>query len=201
MLFRSEAAFFNTYGNIFSLYFADKSESAAAAQPVAQARELPFVIEALASVAQGGYPEALARVACLLARKGEPVLLSRLQMKQELMAEYGELLPDIAPDEWRRIRGEQDIIVRYEPEQALATLPKLLHDPLDREKLLTLLRRMLADDRVQRAHPTTEQLAMVDNIGEALEVGMSRASNPKRARSPQVGGRKRSTQRPTGRRA
>ena len=86
-------------------------------------RELPFVKEALASIAKGGYAEALARVACLLARKGEPLLLSRLQMRQELMDEYRELLPAMPPDQWRRIRGEQEIIVRYEPEQALATLP------------------------------------------------------------------------------
>ena len=32
----------------------------------------------------------------------------------------------LPPDEARRIRGEQEIIVRYEPERALATLPQLL---------------------------------------------------------------------------
>ena len=74
------------------------------------------------------------------------------------------------PDQWRRIRGEQEIIVRYEPEQALASLPKLLADPADREKLVTLVRRLLADERVQRAKPSTEQLAMVEHIGEALEL-------------------------------
>jgi hypothetical protein len=65
-------------------YFADKAEAETAAAPVAEGRDLPFVKEALASIAEGGYPEALARVACLLARKGEPLMLSRLQMKQQL---------------------------------------------------------------------------------------------------------------------
>ena len=74
------------------------------------------------------------------------------------------------PDQWRRIRGEQEIIVRYEPEQALATLPRLLADPGDREKLVTLTRRLLADERVQRAKPTSAQLAMVEHIGETLDV-------------------------------
>ena len=123
----SEAAFFQTYGNVFSLYVADKREQERAKpSAIAEPRELPFVQEALASIAEGGYAEALARVACLLARKGEPLLLSRLQMRQELRTEYKELLPAMPPDQWRRVRGEQEIIVRYEPEEALATLPELL---------------------------------------------------------------------------
>jgi len=167
----SEAGFFLTYGNVFSLYIADKrSAEQAATEHIAEPRQLPFVKEALASIGEGGYPEALARVACLLARKGEPMLLSRLQMKQELITEYKDLLPAMPPDQWRRVRGEQEIIVRYAPEEALATLPNLLRNDADRRKLVTLVQRLLADDRVQRAKPTTEQLAMIDNIGNTLAV-------------------------------
>jgi hypothetical protein len=137
---------------------------------IAEPRELPFVQEALASIAEGGYAEALARVACLLARKGEPLLLSRLQMKQELMADYHDLLPKMPADQWRRIRGEQEIIVRYEPEQALATLPKLLSNPGDRERLVTLVHKLLLDERVHRTKPSTEQIAMVEGLGETLHV-------------------------------
>ena len=110
----SEAAFFLTYGNVFSLYVADKE--ARDTQAVAEARDLPFVQEALASIGEGGYPEALARVACLLARKGEPILLSRLQVKQAMINEYKDLLPDMPADQWRRVRGEQEIVVRYAPD-------------------------------------------------------------------------------------
>jgi hypothetical protein len=167
----SEATFFQTYGNVFSLYVADKREAERQdGGQIVEARELPFVQEALAAIAEGGYPEALARVACLLARRGEPMLLSRLQMRQELMSEYRGLLPALPPDEWRRVRGEQEIIVRYEPEKALATLPALLANREDRERLVTLVRRLLADERVQRAGPSTEQLAIVERIGEALDV-------------------------------
>jgi hypothetical protein len=153
----SEAAFFSTYGNVFSLYIAEKQEALESrTERVAEPRELPFVKEALASIAEGGYPEALARVACLLARKGEPLLLSRLQTKQQLVAEYKDLLPRMPDDQWRRIRGEQEIIVRYEPEEALATLPALLRDPEDRERLVTLVQRLLGDERVQRAKPSRD---------------------------------------------
>ena len=166
----SEAAFFQTYGNVFSLYMADKRAAKEAAAPVAEARELPFVQEALASIEEGGYPEALARVACLLARKGEPLLLTSLQLKQEMMADYADLLPAMPADQWRRIRGEQEIIVRYEPERALATLPRLLTDPADRRKLVTLVRKLVNDERVQRRKPSSQQLSMVENIGDALDV-------------------------------
>ena len=181
----SEGAFFQTYGNVFSLYIADKrAAEVKATEPIAEPRELPFVKEALESIGEGGYPEALARVACLLARKGEPMLLSKLQMKSELISEYRDLLPAMAPDQWRRVRGEQEIIVRYEPEKALATLPKLLANREDREKLVTLVRRLLADERVQRAKPSTEQLAMIEHIGEALDI---RAGAPRgRAPAPQA---------------
>ncbi|MGB3428910.1 MAG: DUF3141 domain-containing protein, partial [Burkholderiaceae bacterium] len=163
----SEAQFFQTYGNVFSLYIADKAGAEATAAPVAEGRDLPFVKEALASIAEGGYPEALARVACLLARKGEPLMLSRLQMKHQLIKEYGDLLPKMTPDEWRRVRGEQELIVRYEPERALATLPELLKSPGDRERLATLARALMGDERVQRR--SEEQLAMIDQIGTTLK--------------------------------
>jgi hypothetical protein len=107
-------------------------------------------------------------VACLLARKGEPLLLSRLETKREIAAEYRDLLPVLPPHEWRRVRGEQEIVVRYEPERALATLPGLLADPADRQRLVTLVRRLLADERVQRAKPSAEQMAIVEQIGATL---------------------------------
>jgi len=167
----SEAAFFQTYGNVFSLYIADKSAAGQkTSEPVLEARDLPFVQEALASMSEGGYPEALARVACLLARKGEPLLLTRLQLKQELITDYGDMLPSMPMDQWRRIRGEQEIVVRYEPERALETLPKLLAKQEDRDKLVALVRRLINDERVQRGKPSSEQIAMFDHIGTALAV-------------------------------
>jgi len=82
----------------------------------------------------------------------------------------------VTPDEWRRVRGEQDIIVRYEPERAIAALPTLLRDPVDRAKLVTLVRRLLADERVQRSKPSSEQIAMLENIGERLDVAPRRSA-------------------------
>jgi pimeloyl-ACP methyl ester carboxylesterase len=164
-----EATFFGIYANLFSLYLADKHEAQVRTASAADARELPFVREALASVAEGGYNEAFARVAFLLARKGEPLPLSRLALRGELAASYAEFLPQELPtDQWRRVRGEQEIIVRYDQEQALATLPVLLADSAERTRLLTLLDKLMADDRVQRATPTPDQVSMLERIRAVL---------------------------------
>ncbi len=165
----SEAAFFLVYGNMFSLYLADKREAdehAGMAAP--DPRELPVAKEALAAISDGGYAEALMRVAHLLGRKGEPLPLARLELKRELEKEYHDLLPQIERDEARRIRGRQELIVKYEPDQAVETLPDLLKDPADRERLLTFLERLLADERVQSQRPTPEQFAMLARIRKVL---------------------------------
>jgi poly(3-hydroxyalkanoate) synthetase len=177
---RTEAMFFGTYANMYSLYFADKQPAQiGAAAGAADARALPYVADALGSIAEGGYTEAFARVAFLLTRKDEPLPLSRLVMRDELAKAYAGYLPDLPPDQWRRIRGEQEIIARYEPEQAIGTLPALLDSRADRERLLTLLDKLMADKRVQMTQPTAEQLDMLDRIRAVLSSEPVRLPNIK----------------------
>ncbi len=172
---------------MFSLYLTDAHEPGEAAEsaPV-DARELPVVKDALDAIAKGSFPEALTRTASLLAREGKPFPLERIALKRELVDEYHDLLPDLAPDQWRHIRGEQDIIVRYAPEQALATLPTLLTDPADRERLLTVVERILTDARLSRAQPSAEQRAMLARLAEVLEVPASRRRGIARTRKAGV---------------
>jgi hypothetical protein len=151
----SEAAFFQLYGNVMPL---PEKPAALAGEPLA-----------LPSIGEGGYPAALARVAVLLARRGEPLPLSRFELKRELLKDYRDYLPAIAPEDARRIRGEQEVLVRHEPEQAIEALPRLVTKPQERERLLALLERLLADGRVQDVGPTDEQLAMLSRIRTVLE--------------------------------
>jgi hypothetical protein len=144
----SEAMFFNVYGNLFSLYLADKHESRSQSEPPANALDLPIVKDALAAVNRGGYAEALSRLAALLASDNRYVELAQLELKRDLVRDYAEHIPQLPPEQWRRIRGEQDIIVRYARDQALATFPQLLGDPGDRERFLGLLKLLLDDPRL-----------------------------------------------------
>ena len=101
-------------------------------------------------------------------RDDEPIPLSRLELKRDLAEDYAEFLPALSREQMRRIRGEQDIIVHYEPERALHTLPKLLADAADRERLLTLIGRLLADERMRARKLTAEDSARVDSILSVL---------------------------------
>jgi len=166
----SEAAFFLTYGNLFSLYLADKPRKAEVGETAPDTRELPYVKEALASVEEGGYAEALARMGALLNRHGETIPLARLELRRDLQDDYVELRPPVTREQMRRIRGEQDIIVRYEPERALHTLSKLLADPADRERAVSLLERLLADPRVVERKWSDAMLAQAEEILKAIGV-------------------------------
>jgi pimeloyl-ACP methyl ester carboxylesterase len=160
-----EALFFHVYGNLFSLHIADR-EQAPAAQST-DPRELPIVKEALASIDKGGYPEAFARVGFLVTRHGD-VPLSRLEAGQQMVKDYKEFVPAVPLEQMRRIAGEQEIIATYEPDKAIATLPVLLPQREDRDRLLTLLERLESDERVRHDGLTPEQRTMLERVRKAL---------------------------------
>ncbi|WP_250454497.1 DUF3141 domain-containing protein [Caballeronia sp. ATUFL_M2_KS44] len=174
----TESLFFSVYGTLFSAHHDQAMASGEHPHEPANPRDLPFVQEALAGIAKGGYAEALARVACLLMQHDEPVPFARMLLRQELTHDYAQYMPQMQPDAWRRLRGEQEIVVRLEPQQALATLPDLLADADERKKLLTLMDTLLADSRMQSTEPSAAQREMLARIRAALPMPPARATKP-----------------------
>jgi pimeloyl-ACP methyl ester carboxylesterase len=172
----SESAFFSIYGNMFGVYMEEQRDAEAAREQLASAeRQQALTKGALARISEGGYTEAFARIAYLLAHdQAEPLPLSRITMRQELVKEYANLVPDIPLEQWRRIRGEQEIIVKQDRERALATLPDLL-DLEERERLLTLIDRVVTDSRVLAQKPTAEQMHMVERVRSVLSAAKATA--------------------------
>ena len=162
----TEAGFFSIYANLFALY--EKEEAPERPAEGDGLRDSPLVQRALESIAKGGYVEALARVAFLLMRKGEPLPLSRLELRAELIESYADYLPQLPMERWRATRGEQEIIARFAPEEAVATLPALLEAPAERERLLGLLDKLMNDGRVLGARPTPQQVGMLVRIRSVL---------------------------------
>jgi pimeloyl-ACP methyl ester carboxylesterase len=177
----SEAMFYQTYGGMFTLYLGDQKEAVGSgSKRVAEPPEAPFVKQALASMTEGGYPEAVARVFALLSHNGKPFPLDRLQLKRELAEKYANLLPTTPREQQRRIRGEQDIIVRHEPKGALATLPRLLGRQADRQRLLKLLDAVLSKENLEQLDPTPQQISMLEHIrGTLVEASSPARPSPR----------------------
>jgi hypothetical protein len=127
-----------------------------------------MVSDALARIDVGGYPEALARVAFLMAHEDVPLPLSRLQLAHDLLDDYRDLLPVQSVDAMRRVVGEQGVVARLDRDRSIDTLPALLPDPRDRQRLLALLERVLADKRVQAIRPTAQQQSTLERIRKVL---------------------------------
>jgi hypothetical protein len=185
----SEAMFFQTFGSMFALTMMEDVAAEAEESKARAAAGRELVDRALASMDTGGYAAALARLGYLLARHGEPLPLYRLQLKEEMRADYAELLPDVEPAEWHRVRGTQEVIVRNAPEQALATLPKLLASQADRERLMALVERLMSDPRLTEFKPTKEQRAMVDLLRSKLDLSL-RKRTARKAPAKRTAGRK-----------
>lgn len=170
----SESMFFSVYGTMFATGLEEKP---AAEQPFeVDASESSIIQETLHRIDRGGYPEAVHRVAYLVAQKGKPLPLASLELKADLLEDYAELLPRQSPEASRRTRGEQEVMVRHEPQRALETLPELVRAPKDRERLLQLIDKVTDDDRVE-FDLTKEQLAMLGKIATVL--GAKGAAQPK----------------------
>ncbi|HUL96676.1 MAG TPA: DUF3141 domain-containing protein [Usitatibacter sp.] len=170
----SEAAFFQMYGNMLAV-----DGAALGSEPVAvPVRDQPFAQRVLASIDKGGYLEAVARAGALLARTGEPIPLARLDLKRELVKKYDELLPKARPEEWKRVRGEQELCVDLEPGRSLATLGSLLPKAADRQRLASLLDHMVDEGRAHGVSPTQGQLAMLESIRAVLAPAAARLRAP-----------------------
>jgi len=134
-----ESLFFQIYGSMTALG-ATETKWEEGIETKVNPRELPFVKEALSAIDKGGYPEALARIGALVAKRGGKIQLRELELANEFVRS-DKVLSKMSEDERRRIRNEQVIIVELEPERALQTLPALLAKQADREKVLEVMKK------------------------------------------------------------
>jgi hypothetical protein len=86
-------------------------------------------------------------------------------------------------EEWRRIRGEQDIVVRFDPGRAISTLGALLPAAADRVRLAKLLDQIDKDVHAQGASPTAEQRDTLAQIRRAIAPEPARLRRPARRRA------------------
>jgi pimeloyl-ACP methyl ester carboxylesterase len=159
-----EALFFGIYGP------AARLGVAAQAGPNGQAavrdpRELPLVRDALAAIGTGGYAEAVALIGALIGRGAGRIPLARLELVERFIR-GDEVLSGLPADAVRRIRAEQAVVADLETERGLASLPRLLSDPANRQHVLAVL-----EEAVAAVTPTPEEQAMIDRVRGVLGSG------------------------------
>jgi pimeloyl-ACP methyl ester carboxylesterase len=164
-----EALFFHAYGYLAAMGLSTRGGTDEAVTPAAgDPRQLPVVKEALAAIDRGGRAEAIARVCALLSEDDVQIPLALVEFQAELMKDYASLLPSLPPETWRRIRGEQDLVVRYARKRAIETLPALLAAPGEREQFLALVAKLEADPRLLSRALSPHDRAVVEEVHRVL---------------------------------
>jgi pimeloyl-ACP methyl ester carboxylesterase len=135
-----ETTFFRTY-SAAGLAAPAEAEDASPEKPV-DFRGAGPVKEALSHIEEGTRTAAIVRTALLLMKAGTGRRrLSAMKRTRELVGKDVGLI-DMPAEAAREIIREQSYIVDFEPERALAALPKLLSTPEDRRITLDLLARL-----------------------------------------------------------
>jgi len=163
----SEAAFYEVYGNMWSLQMADQRADIRR-QTRFDPRAVPAVRQVLDEIDKGGLPEAVVRAGMLIAKAGGGVRrLAQMEHTRELLAPTG-ILTGLTEDDLRRLLREETIVVEFEPTEAKRSLPRLARSAGDRRKLRAMFNALeaaeLVDERqrgliaeLRRLLPITER--------------------------------------------
>lgn len=154
---QKELAFFALYANPFMARLAPPKGADPNAGFGDPLRELPQVQEALAGISHGGFPEAVIRMLVLMARSRGAVRQSRLERSNTILNTTSPFreLGDTARTEM--IHG-QTLIIDFEPDLAVSTLPTLLPDTAERKRAIELV-ELIAGDPAEMAEATIRMLA------------------------------------------
>jgi tellurite resistance protein len=139
-----ELKFFSLYANPFLLHLNEGHRPDSNVTLGESLRELPKVEAALAKIEQGGFAEAVIRMLILMARSRGGVRQSRLE-KSDFILESTEPFKSLGEAKRTAIIYDQTLIVDFEPELAIAALPKLLPTPEERLRAIALVEEIAGD--------------------------------------------------------
>jgi pimeloyl-ACP methyl ester carboxylesterase len=132
--------------------------------PQEDLRSLVSVQDALDRIDQGGFAEGLIRMMIFLAHSRKEVRRSRLERANQMLMST-EPFASMKPKHRTRLIHRESLIVGFEPEQAMASLPHLLRGEEDRRRALDLCLEIAGP----REEMSGESIAMMARLALALE--------------------------------
>jgi hypothetical protein len=144
---------------------------------------------ALEGISVGGFAEAVIRMLILLARSRTSVRRDRLERSNHVLTQT-EPFASLGLEKRNKIIHRQSLVVDFEPDEALATLPALLPDEARRREALTICETVVGApaDREERTVALFERFEQVLGLGPQSAPPAPPPAKAKRTKSTAVAG-------------
>ncbi len=150
-----ELTFLGIYSSPVMLRLGEKFAFERTLKDPKRLRYLPEVQTVLLNVDRGGFEEAVIRMLIMMAESRATVRRDRLERSAKVLG-HDEPFASLGSDKRAAIIHEQSLIVEFEPQRALATLPDLLSDQAERRRAIQVVEFIAG--AVEEMEPSTIQL-------------------------------------------
>jgi pimeloyl-ACP methyl ester carboxylesterase len=159
-----EAAFYGLWAHPAAIAFGAVRGLPRAKKTPRDLRLMPEVQSALMHVESGGFVEAVIRMLIMLAEARGSVRRDRLERSARVLA-HDRPFCEIAPPLRGRIIHEQSIIAQFEPDSAIAALPKMIPVPESRVEAMAVVEYILGPLEEMESHTIHRLQAFREALG------------------------------------